>query len=398
MGGEPSIDMKVAKYIQFSPALPRHTEMETKVSTKRKKIIIAGASGLAGSAAMAHFANRSEWDVVAISRRPPLISVGNAVHLPIDLSDKNETAQALSPIRDVTHIAYAALNERSDDLIAGWSDPRQSAKNEAMLVNLVDPIIQNSDALEHIALVHGGKAYGVHIPDHKLKMPLREDSGRHPGENFYYRQHDYLIDKQKGARWSWTIFRTGAIWGTTVRANMNTLLALAILGVLRREAGLAMPVPAGQSGYVEPTDADLVAEAIEWAGHAPAARNEIFNITNGDVLAMHDLFEIVAAALDMEVSTPTTFNIKDEIRSLAPLWPAMTAKYNLKSPPDLYELLGSSLDVAQVLSEDFPPERFLRWGLLSTIKIRQAGFHACRSSPDSLRHYIKTYQDLGVIP
>jgi hypothetical protein len=76
----------------------------------------------------------------------------------------------------------------------------------------------------------------------------------------------------------------------------------------------------------------------------------------------------------------------------------MVDRYGLQVSKDLNELLGTSLQIAGMLSNDVPPEDVLRWGLLSTIKIRQAGFTGCVSSFDSLRKYIERYQDLRVIP
>ena len=42
----------------------------------RKKVLIAGASGAVGSAALTHFASLPEWEVVGLSRRPPIVPMG----------------------------------------------------------------------------------------------------------------------------------------------------------------------------------------------------------------------------------------------------------------------------------------------------------------------------------
>jgi len=51
----------------------------------------------------------------------------------------------------ILSIIYAALNERDDDIFAGWSDPAQIAKNEAMLVNLFDPLVASAKGFRHIS-------------------------------------------------------------------------------------------------------------------------------------------------------------------------------------------------------------------------------------------------------
>ena len=52
----------------------------------------------------------------------------------------------------------------------------------------------------------------------------------------------------------------------------------------------------------------------------------------------------------------------------------------------------TDLSFAYGASEPPPPI------IVSTIKIRQAGFHECLDTEDMLRNLIKRYQDLGWIP
>ena len=44
-------------------------------------------------------------------------------------------------------------------------------------------------------------------------------------------------------------------------------------------------------------DADLLARAIAWSGEAATARNEIFNVTNGDVFVWPNVWPAIADAL-----------------------------------------------------------------------------------------------------
>ena len=52
----------------------------------------------------------------------------------------------------------------------------------------------------------------------------------------------------------------------------------------------------------------------------------------------------------------------------------------------------TDLSFAYGASEPPPPI------IVSTIKIRQAGFHECMDTEDMFRNLIKRYQDLGWIP
>ena len=89
----------------------------------KKKVLIAGVSGLVGGAALERFAHREEWDVVGVSRRKPWIPLGSAKHLSVDLLDRAACAALFGEMSDVHYVVFAALNERDDDIQAGWRDP-----------------------------------------------------------------------------------------------------------------------------------------------------------------------------------------------------------------------------------------------------------------------------------
>lgn len=371
------------------------------LNNPRKTVLIAGASGAVGSAAMAHFARLSDWDVIGISRHPPIRPVGHAKHVALDLLDRDRCAAAVAMLGNVTHVVFAALNEREDDVIAGWSDPAQMTKNAQMLENLCDPLFEAAPNLRHISLVHGPKAYGVHLPGLNLPVPLTETLPRAPGDNFYYWQEDYLLQKKReGAGqsdWGITLLRPSGIIGATVGGHLSPFLVLTVFASLCREAGLPMPLPAGRGDVLDFTDSDLVAEALAWAADAPEAWDQAFNLCNGDVFSIRDAFPLVAETLGVAVGETRVYDIADELSALAHLWPGMVKKYGL-AVPDLDTLLGCSPQVARVWTAPVPPGEELRWNLCSTIKIRKAGFTGCVDTADMFRSYCYRYQELGMIP
>src|SRR5271156_3330552 len=115
----------------------------------RKKILIAGASGLVGYAAVRHFASLPDWDVVAISRRIPT-GVQGAEFISIDLTETITCKEVFGRMTDVTHLAYAALYEKAD-LIKGWRDREQMETNLAMLRNLFEPLEAAATNLRHVS-------------------------------------------------------------------------------------------------------------------------------------------------------------------------------------------------------------------------------------------------------
>ena len=363
-----------------------------------KKVLIAGASGLVGSAAVKLFSARDDWDVVAVSRRKPFIPLGKAEHIAVDLLDKDQCREVFGRMSDVTHVAYTAVNEMEGNMVVGWQDPGQAAKNLSMLTNLMDPLLDAAKGFRHVSLMHGMKAYGSHLWDREMTIPSRESQPRVPHENFYYHQEDYLKAKQAGRDWAWTVFRTAMIAGDAIGSNMNSYLVLGIFAALRKEAGLPLPRPTGPSMLTDVADADLIAEGVAWSTEAPTARNEIFNITNGDVFSLHDAFPIVADALKMKLGEPEDFQIIEELNKLLPMWPDAVKKYGLRAPADVKALFGESLEVGGAWTAPIAPADVVRYGLASTVKIHQAGFHGVIDTADMIRKYMRRYQELGIIP
>jgi len=137
----------------------------------RKKVLIAGASGLVGYAAIRHFAGTADCDIVALSRRAP-DNAHRARFVPLDLTDAKACEQFAADQSDVTHLVYAALHELPG-LVAGWREREQIETNDKMLRNLLDPLERHAKGLCHVTLLQGTKAYGVHV--RPLKVPAREN-------------------------------------------------------------------------------------------------------------------------------------------------------------------------------------------------------------------------------
>src|ERR1043166_1093282 len=86
-----------------------------------KKVVIAGATGLVGNAALRHFGRAGGCDVLALSRRKPRELYG-ARHVSIDLTDPAQCTQAATALQNTTHLVYAALYE-APSLVDGWRHP-----------------------------------------------------------------------------------------------------------------------------------------------------------------------------------------------------------------------------------------------------------------------------------
>src|SRR5580692_2556991 len=146
-----------------------------------KKMLVTGASGLLGVAAIEKFLTAG-WKVVGVSRRKPEPPSGRDIDfLSVDLRDKEKARAAFEPLTGITHIAYTALHEKPE-LVAGWSSTDQIETNNAMLRNVVQPILASGSTFQHISILQGTKVYGVHL--HPIPIPARESDPRDPHPNF----------------------------------------------------------------------------------------------------------------------------------------------------------------------------------------------------------------------
>src|SRR5258705_13329331 len=87
------------------------------------KVLVTGASGLLGVAAIEKFLSAG-WEGVGVSRRKPELPNGRDVaFLSVDLRDDKKARAAFEPLTDITHIAYTALHEKPE-LVAVWPSKR----------------------------------------------------------------------------------------------------------------------------------------------------------------------------------------------------------------------------------------------------------------------------------
>ena len=359
----------------------------------RKTVLVAGASGLVGYAAMKHFSANPEWDVIAVSRRRPDETFG-VRFITADLTDTGTCADIFGRLREVTHVIYAALYERPD-LVAGWCDPEQIAVNDRMLRNLLEPLESTARSLQHVSVLQGTKAYGSHI--RPMKVPAREGrSEMREQPNFYWNQEDYLRDKQRGKDWFFTIFRPVLIIGYSQGSAMNLLPAIGVYAAMLKEAGSPLHYPGGPARVGQAVDAELLAKCIHWAGEEKAARNEIFNVANGDIYCWPNIWPAIAEAVGMQVGQDVACSLEQEIRPRESDWARIRAKYDLVSS-DLKSFVGLSFQYADYQlgvgrTEPSPPS------FSSTIKVMQAGFHEVIDTEVMFKKHLRLFQEKRLLP
>jgi nucleoside-diphosphate-sugar epimerase len=361
-----------------------------------RKVLIAGASGLVGQAAMRHFAALPDWEVVGISRRPPQDQAAGD-WLSLDLADAAACRAALSRLADVTHVIYAAVHELAG-LAPGWTDEPAMQRNAAMLRHVMEPLLEAAD-VRHVSLLQGTKAYGVHHPAGRSsgRNPLRERHPRVEHPNFYFLQEDYLRAKQDGSSWALTVFRPTVIYGDAIGTNMNLIPVIGAWAALLRDEGRALDFPGQQlsAQLKEAVDADLVAHALAWAADCQTAG--IFNLTNGDVFRWPEIWPAIAETFGMTVGTHTPARLRQELPARQSQWASLVKRYGLNAPVNIEDFVGhNSLAYADQLLSGHEVEGGPV--LNSTIAIRQAGFAECMDTEEMFRKWFQRLPALGLLP
>jgi nucleoside-diphosphate-sugar epimerase len=358
---------------------------------QKKKVLITGASGLLGVAAVEKFLSAG-WEVVGVSRRKPELPSGREIaFLSVDLRDKQAARTAFESLTDVTHIAYTAIHEKPE-LVAGWSSKDQIETNNAMLHNVVEPIVRSASNFQHISILQGTKVYGVHL--HPIPIPARERDADKNHDNFFLNHEEYVHDMGAQHGFSYTALRPQLVTGATP-GTLNVLPAIGVYAAIRREKAEPFSFPGGPSFVWEAADADLVADVMVWAAQSPQAANEAFNITNGDVFEWRSLWPGLAQTLGVEIGPDEPMSVAAFIKKHADVWNTIAAKYDLRSR-SLRELVGHGdqhLDFAFAYGAPQGPRAFV-----STIKLRQAGFTKALDTEDSFRKALQSLIGRKLLP
>lgn len=355
-------------------------------------VLVAGASGLIGTATVDAFL-AAGWNVIAASRRrPEVFSARDFTHLPLDLQDREACAQAAGTLRRVTHVVFAAVFEKPG-LVRGWQEADQMQTNLAMLQNLIEPLSRTA-ALEHVTVLQGTKAYGVHL--HPIRIPARERHPRDDHANFYWLQEDYIKAKAAEVGFAWTIFRPTVVLGPNVGVVMNVIPIVGLYAALCREEGLPFGFPGHVSFPREAVDCRLIANATVWAAVTPHAHGEHFNLTNGEVFSWRDLWPSMADFLGVDAAPDRPVSMAAFLPSRAAAWDRIVEKRGLRRL-GMAQLLGESHHYAD-FGFGYGLQQMPAPAFVSTVKIRQAGFNETVDTEAAVRHWLGVLIERRILP
>ena len=265
-----------------------------------KRALIIGASGLVGQNLARELLTEGDWSVFGVSRRP-LVGYSEVQTVAVDLLDENATRARLAAV-EPTHVFVSAWMRMATEV-------ENVRVNGALVRNVLEAVTARSKSVRHVALVTGTKHYLAPFEAYaknKPETPFREDQPRLSGENFYYTQEDILFDFAARHGFGFSVHRPHTIVGYAVGNLMNIGVTLATWASICKATGrpLVFPgSPAQFEGLTDVTDARLLARHLSWASTTPSARNEAFNVVNGDVFRWKHLWPKIARYFDVEPGT-----------------------------------------------------------------------------------------------
>src|SRR5258708_664668 len=360
----------------------------TKVSertTPKREIMVVGPYGVLGTGVLDAAAEDPSWRVITAARRPaptyrprPRHS-----HISVDLMDREGTIETFSQLSSVTDLVFAAYVEMPT--MAETVEP-----NARMLTNTLDALAARNVPLRRIVLAGGAKSYGFSLG--AFNAPAKETDPRLIAPIHYHQQEDIVAEWAASNGASWTVLRPHLVMGPSLNSPMNLVTGLATYAAMSRELGLPLRFPGTKEGWntlQETTDAELFGRATLWALGEDKARNQIFNVSNGDVYRWRQLWNELAAFYDLPVAEPIAMSTVSEMSEKAPLWDSIVGRYGLHATP--YEQIANWAFVDWMLN-------FREETILSTIKIRQAGFADCIDTHQSFRRQLARLRDMRIVP
>ncbi|MDR3623380.1 MAG: SDR family oxidoreductase [Paludisphaera borealis] len=301
------------------------------------RAVIAGVSGIVGSNLAALLVSKG-WEVHGLARRPET-GIPGVRPIAADLLKPESLRAALAGV-DPTHVFFATWLRQA-------TEAENCAVNGAMVRNLLSAF-DSSDSLRHVALVTGLKHYLGPFESYasqRPETPFREEMPRMPVENFYYTQEDEVFEAARRRGFTWSVHRPHTIIGYALGNAMNMGVTLAVYAAICRETGRPFVFPGSVQqweGLTDVTDARILARHLEWAATSDAARNEAFNIVNGDVFRWKWLWPKLATDFGIDVAPypgrPTPLD--PQLAGAGPVWAEIAAKYGL-AQPDLDKLASA---------------------------------------------------------
>ena len=348
--------------------------------------LIAGVSGIIGRHLAEHLTASKGWTVSGISRHAHDLPKG-VKHIAVDLTNDEAVNSALKD------------EKPTDVFITTWLRQPTEAENCKVNAGMVRNLLKamEGNPLKHVALVTGLKHYmGPFEAYAKTKpiTPFREKQPRLPYQNFYYDQEDEVFAAAEKQGFGWSVHRPHTLIGYAVGNQMNMAATLGAYAAICKEAGRPFVFPGSPQQYeavVDITDGRIISRHLEWAATEPKARNNAFNIVNGEVFRWNWLWPKLAAYLGVEAADYPGHAqpLEKQMVGMEPVWDKIVAKHGLHRNPlnAVASWWHSDMDLCRTI-ENFT----------DMTKSRDIGFTAYQNSVRSFTDAFDKFRAAKVLP
>ncbi|PSJ65337.1 SDR family oxidoreductase [Kumtagia ephedrae] len=356
----------------------------------QKTALVVGISGMIGGNAARELLDNG-WTVYGLSRNPTNdTAIAGVRPVAADLLDARSVDAALKDVAP-THVFFATWTRRP-------TEAENIQVNSAMVRNVLDALSPKK-CVEHVELVTGLKHYLGPFDAYvsggfRPQTPLREEQPRLDLPNFYYAQEDEVYAAARRDGFTWTVQRPHTVIGKAIGNAMNMGSTLAVYASICKETGRKFRWPGSEgqwNGICDVTDARVLARHLVWAATAPGARNEAFNVVNGDYFRWSWLWPRIADWFGVEsVGWDGTIHpLEAEMADAPAVWAGMVAKYGLKEA-DLDRLASAwhtDLDLGRPIEI-----------MTDMTKSREAGFLVFQSTEKSFTDLFAQLRQERLIP
>lgn len=293
-----------------------------------KIALVVGVTGITGSSVAESLIEKG-WKTYGLARNPGK-NIDGLIPVAADLLDLVSLKVALAEVKP-THV-YISTWMRND------TEAENIKVNGSMVRNLLKALSPHK-SIAHGALVTGLKHYLGPFDDYAKgespKTPFKEDQPRLDVPNFYYAQEDEVYAAAEKDGFTWSIHRPHTVIGKAVGNHMNMGTTLAVYASICKEKNQAFTWPGSEAqweGITDMTDSKVLAEQLIWASTTEAAKNEAFNVTNGDVFRWKWMWEEIAEYFQVETKgyTGEIKSLEKQMEGDEDMWKDMASKYNLK--------------------------------------------------------------------
>src|SRR6201994_2593560 len=352
----------------------------------KQTALVVGASGIVGQN-LASLLVEQGWDVFGLARRP--LELPGVTAVAADLQDVASLKAALANVRP-THVFLATWLRQA-------TEAENIRVNASMVRNLLDAV-SPAKSVQHVALVTGLKHYLGPFENYGKgalpATPFREEQARLPVENFYYAQEDEVFAAAERIGFTWSVHRPHTIIGYALGNAMNMGVTLAAYATICKVTGQPFVFPGSAmqwNGLTDVTDARLLARHLQWAATTEAARNQAFNIVNGDVFRWNWMWPRIAGWFGLEPAPfpPQQEPLEPKLAGEGLVWAGIAGRHRL-AEPDLTKLasawhtdadLGRPIEVVTDMS-----------------KSRKAGFTEFQASDDSFFDLFAKLREARLVP